>query len=187
MPREPGTRPIRPAPTACEAIGEAEHAGRIAYGMPDVLGRERARYAGKTVAVLGAGHSAVGTILDLARLKEAEPRHADRLAAARRQPGEVVRRRRQRQAGRARRARAGLRRARAAAAASASRPDSGSRTSAANGGKLQARRRLGLLRPARRGRRADRRDRLPSRPVVPARAAHRARSGARMPARSWRR
>jgi flavin-dependent dehydrogenase len=56
------------------AIGEAEHAQRIAYGMPDVLGAERARYAGKVVAVLGAGHSAVGTILDLARLKQAEPR-----------------------------------------------------------------------------------------------------------------
>lgn len=40
--------------------------------MPDVLGLERRRYAGKTVAVLGAGHSAVGTILDLAKLKEME-------------------------------------------------------------------------------------------------------------------
>jgi hypothetical protein len=56
-----------------QAIGEAEHAGRIAYGMPDVLGRERARYAGKVVAVLGSGHSAVGTILDLARVKQTEP------------------------------------------------------------------------------------------------------------------
>ena len=56
-----------------EAIGEAEHAGRIAYGMPDVLGAERLRYAGKVVAVLGAGHSAAGTILDLVKLKEAEP------------------------------------------------------------------------------------------------------------------
>jgi len=56
-----------------DAIGEAAHADRIAYGMPDVLGRERDRYAGKTVAVLGAGHSAVGTILDLAKLREAEP------------------------------------------------------------------------------------------------------------------
>ena len=31
----------------------------VAYGMPDVLGRDRARYAGKTVAVLGSGHSAI--------------------------------------------------------------------------------------------------------------------------------
>ncbi|MGE5511166.1 MAG: NAD(P)-binding domain-containing protein [Bacteroidota bacterium] len=55
------------------AIGEMEHASLIAYGMPDVLGGQRHRYAGKVVAVLGAGHSAVGTILDLAKLKEAEP------------------------------------------------------------------------------------------------------------------
>lgn len=56
-----------------DAIGETEHAGRIAYGMPDVLGFQRTRYANKVVAVLGAGHSAVGTIPDLARLKQAEP------------------------------------------------------------------------------------------------------------------
>lgn len=56
-----------------EAIGEAANAGRIAYGMPDVLGADRNRYARRTVAVLGAGHSAVGTILDLAKLRDAEP------------------------------------------------------------------------------------------------------------------
>jgi hypothetical protein len=49
------------------------HADRIAYGMRDVLGRERLRYAGKSVAVLGAGHSAIGTIIDLARLKDEVP------------------------------------------------------------------------------------------------------------------
>lgn len=55
------------------AIGERPAKERIAYGMPDVLGRERARYAGKTIAVLGAGHSAVGTLIDLARLADQEP------------------------------------------------------------------------------------------------------------------
>lgn len=50
------------------AIGEKEATDRIAYGMPDVLGKDRARYAGKTVAVLGAGHSAIGTLTDLAKL-----------------------------------------------------------------------------------------------------------------------
>ena len=50
------------------AIGEVEAANRIAYGMPDVLGKDRAHYAGKTVAVLGAGHSAIGTLTDLASL-----------------------------------------------------------------------------------------------------------------------
>ena len=55
------------------AIGEEEMQARIAYGMPDVLGASRARYAGKTVAVLGAGHSAIGVLIDLARLAEEAP------------------------------------------------------------------------------------------------------------------
>ena len=42
---------------------------RIAYGMPDVLGGAALALCGKIVAVLGAGHSAVGTILDLAQLE----------------------------------------------------------------------------------------------------------------------
>jgi cation diffusion facilitator CzcD-associated flavoprotein CzcO len=55
------------------AIGETQAADKIAYGMPDVLGKERARYAGKTVAVLGAGHSAIGTLIDLAQLATQSP------------------------------------------------------------------------------------------------------------------
>jgi len=55
------------------AIGETEHAERIAYGMPDVCGADRHRYAGKTVAVLGSGHSAIGTLIDLVRLKQEAP------------------------------------------------------------------------------------------------------------------
>src|SRR6202022_2299905 len=41
------------------AIGETKASNKIAYGMPDLLGKDRARSAGKTVAVLGAGHSAI--------------------------------------------------------------------------------------------------------------------------------
>jgi hypothetical protein len=55
------------------AIGETQAANNVAYGMPDVLGKDRARYAGKTVAVLGAGHSAIGTLTDLARLASRVP------------------------------------------------------------------------------------------------------------------
>jgi hypothetical protein len=55
------------------AIGEQQAAAKIAYGMPDVLGNDRARYAGKTVAVLGAGHSAIGTLIDLAQLAAQSP------------------------------------------------------------------------------------------------------------------
>src|SRR4051795_10614652 len=43
------------------AIGEAALSDYISYGMPDLLGKDRSRFAGKTVAVLGAGHSAIGT------------------------------------------------------------------------------------------------------------------------------
>lgn len=56
-----------------QAIGEAAAQARIAYAMPDVLGSARARYVGRTVAVLGSGHSAVGTLIDLVRLKQDEP------------------------------------------------------------------------------------------------------------------
>jgi cation diffusion facilitator CzcD-associated flavoprotein CzcO len=55
------------------APGEAENATRIAYGIPDVLGREQARYAGKRVAVIGGGHSAINAILDLAELHDSAP------------------------------------------------------------------------------------------------------------------
>lgn len=55
------------------ANGEVEAGARVAYGMPDMRGAERSRYAGRSVAVLGAGHSAVGTLVDLAALAETDP------------------------------------------------------------------------------------------------------------------
>jgi thioredoxin reductase len=55
------------------ALGEEEHAQRIRYGMPDVLGSERARYANKRVLVVGSGHSAMGSLIALAELAEREP------------------------------------------------------------------------------------------------------------------
>jgi hypothetical protein len=55
------------------ADGEAALAHRIAHGMPDVLGRDRARYAGKRVLVVGAGHSAAGSLIALAELARAVP------------------------------------------------------------------------------------------------------------------
>jgi hypothetical protein len=54
--------------------GEAEHVDRIAYGLPDVLGRDRATYAGRATLVVGAGHSAANVLLDLARLADHDPR-----------------------------------------------------------------------------------------------------------------
>lgn len=50
--------------------GEEENRHRIAYGMPDVLGTARSDYAGKHVAVVGSGYSAINVILDLTKLAE---------------------------------------------------------------------------------------------------------------------
>jgi hypothetical protein len=52
---------------------EARAAGRVYDGMPDVLGQLRDQFAGKKVAVVGAGHSAMGTLLALAELASTEP------------------------------------------------------------------------------------------------------------------
>ena len=54
------------------AAGEAEHASRIRYGIPDVLGSERTRYTGRRTLVVGSGHSAFNALLDLAALAEQE-------------------------------------------------------------------------------------------------------------------
>ncbi|MBS2017420.1 MAG: NAD(P)-binding domain-containing protein [Deltaproteobacteria bacterium] len=55
------------------AIGEEELADRIRYGIPDVSGKERARYEGKTTLVVGAGHSAANALLSLVELAEGSP------------------------------------------------------------------------------------------------------------------
>jgi thioredoxin reductase len=53
--------------------GERAAGDRIAYGIPDVLGRDRAAYAGRRVLVVGGGHSAINVALDLLRLEEDAP------------------------------------------------------------------------------------------------------------------
>jgi len=55
------------------AAGERAQSGRIAYGIPDVLGSARTRYAGRRVLVVGSGHSAFNAILDLVALRDSEP------------------------------------------------------------------------------------------------------------------
>nr|WP_316639200.1 NAD(P)-binding domain-containing protein [uncultured Roseateles sp.] len=50
------------------AIGEREAAAQIFYGIPDVSGAHRSRYAGKRTLVVGAGHSAANALLALADL-----------------------------------------------------------------------------------------------------------------------
>jgi thioredoxin reductase len=46
---------------------------QVVTGIPDVLGRDRSRFAGKHVLVVGAGHSAANTLLALNQLADAHP------------------------------------------------------------------------------------------------------------------
>ncbi len=55
------------------AQGEREAKNHIFYGIPDVLGDHRTRYAGKKVMVVGSGHSSINALLELLTLKETEP------------------------------------------------------------------------------------------------------------------
>lgn len=52
------------------ADGEAALSGRITYGLPDVLGRDRHKYLGRSTLVIGAGYSAADVLLDLAELRK---------------------------------------------------------------------------------------------------------------------
>ena len=52
-----------------EALGERS----LAHRIPDLLGAERARYAGRRVLVVGSGHSAFNAIRDLAELQQDAP------------------------------------------------------------------------------------------------------------------
>jgi thioredoxin reductase len=55
------------------ALGERENSAHIFYGIPNVLGPQRQRYANQRVMVVGSGHSAFNVLLDLAELAESAP------------------------------------------------------------------------------------------------------------------
>jgi thioredoxin reductase len=55
------------------AHGEAAAAAYLETALPDVLGRDRDRFAGRRSVVVGAGHSAANTVLALADLAQQEP------------------------------------------------------------------------------------------------------------------
>ena len=55
-------------------LGEAQFANRIAYGIPDILGRDRDLYAGRKTLVVGSGHSAANALLELAAVAKIDPR-----------------------------------------------------------------------------------------------------------------
>jgi hypothetical protein len=67
------TRPNPLGASGVPAAGERAHADRIAYAIPDVLGVDRERYAGRRVMVAGTGHSAFNALVDLVALREQEP------------------------------------------------------------------------------------------------------------------
>lgn len=55
------------------AIGEKASKDKLYYGIPNVLEGDRERFANKRVMVVGAGHSAFQSLLDLAKLQETAP------------------------------------------------------------------------------------------------------------------
>lgn len=62
---------LMPNPLGAEGVpatGERRAADRIEPGIPDVLGRDRRRYANRRVAVVGSGHSAQNVVRDLTAL-----------------------------------------------------------------------------------------------------------------------
>lgn len=66
----------RPNPIGVDGLpvaGESTASGRIAYGIPDVVGKARDSYAGKRVLVVGGGHSAINVALALMELQDAAP------------------------------------------------------------------------------------------------------------------
>ena len=55
------------------ALGEAAAAEKISSPLPDVLGRDRDAFAGRTAVVIGAGHSAANTLINLTELATLSP------------------------------------------------------------------------------------------------------------------
>ncbi|SFT33521.1 Predicted flavoprotein CzcO associated with the cation diffusion facilitator CzcD [Geodermatophilus amargosae] len=55
------------------AVGEEQARAWLTGPLPDVLGGDRARFAGRHTLVVGTGHSAATTLLALVRLREEEP------------------------------------------------------------------------------------------------------------------
>ena len=48
-------------------------AGSISHALPDAMGRDRDRFAGRHTVVVGAGHSAANTLIKLAALAKDAP------------------------------------------------------------------------------------------------------------------
>ncbi len=71
------------------ALGERRLQKHIYYGIPDVLGTHRERYANRKVLVVGSGHSAFNAVLDLLKLRETAPDTQIIWAVRRQQMGQM--------------------------------------------------------------------------------------------------
>lgn len=67
------TRPNPMGIDGLPVLGERAAAAAIDYGIPDLLGADREKFANKTVLVVGSGHSAINAALALLTLQEREP------------------------------------------------------------------------------------------------------------------
>jgi thioredoxin reductase len=56
-----------------DLLGMDDIVDAVTSALPDVLGRDRERFAGRHTTVVGAGHSAANTLLGLAQLSHEEP------------------------------------------------------------------------------------------------------------------
>jgi cation diffusion facilitator CzcD-associated flavoprotein CzcO len=56
-----------------EPLGMTDARELVGHALPDVLGVERERFAGRHTVVVGAGHSAANTLINLAKLARDEP------------------------------------------------------------------------------------------------------------------
>lgn len=65
--------PARLGDGGLAAIGERDLDGTVVYHLIDILGSERARFAGKTTLLVGAGFSAATALVDLIVLGQQEP------------------------------------------------------------------------------------------------------------------
>ncbi|MVA75816.1 FAD-dependent oxidoreductase [Auraticoccus sp. F435] len=67
------SRPNPLGPDGLPAVGEDDACERLTGSLPDVLGRDRARFAGRHTLVVGMGHSAANTLLALVELAGTAP------------------------------------------------------------------------------------------------------------------
>lgn len=67
------TTPNPVASSGLTPLGFDQVADRVLHALPDVLGEDRTRFAGRHTVVVGAGHSAANTLIALGKLVREEP------------------------------------------------------------------------------------------------------------------